>query len=73
MKKLAIVLAAFTVLGAATPASAQWGGYGYRSWWGGPRAEVFVHRRPHVVIEPRRHFRPYRSYGYGYRSWWGGY
>jgi hypothetical protein len=72
-------------VGAAAPASAQgvvigvndgyrsgwWGGHsGYRSWSGGPRAQVYVDR-PHVVVK-RRHFRDYGAYGYGHRDWWGG-
>ena len=84
MNKLAIALVASAVLGIAAPAApahAQgvvigvddgYRDYGYRSWWGGPRAHVRVYRDD----VPRFRHRPHRWGGYhayGYRSWWGGY
>jgi len=63
MKKLAIALAASTLLGVtAVPAGAQGvyigvgDGYGYRDWWGGPRYGY------------RSWWGGPRAYGYAYRD-----
>jgi len=85
MNKLAIALIASAMLGIAAPAApahAQgvvigvddgYRSYGYRSWWGGPRAHVRVYRDyAYPRFRHRRHY--WGGYNaYGYRSWWGGY
>ena len=61
------------VLGAAAPAVAQYYDGGYRSWWGGPRYQVYRDRYYYYRPYYRRHY--YRDWWGGhrrYRSWWGG-
>jgi hypothetical protein len=78
-RKLACILTAVSLLGAVTPASAQYffagsGGvavgvgpepyFGYSSWWGGPGYSGYTYADPGYA---------YADSGYAYSgSWWGG-